>query len=91
MSNNPILSGSAMSAMLAGVFAFPAGIYLAGRTGIALAFILAMIVFMPLFVFLPKLIQRWMQADAQAVVDVFGKNEHVMRVCWACDHKGSSG
>jgi hypothetical protein len=31
------------------VFAFPAGIYLAGRTGIALAFIMAMIVFMPLF------------------------------------------
>ena len=47
-----------MSAMLAGVFAVPAGCYLAGRTGIALAFILAMIVFMPLFVFLPKLIQR---------------------------------
>jgi len=71
-----------MSAMLAGVFAVPAGIYLAGRTGIALAFILAMIIFMPLFVFLPKLIQRGMQADAQAVVDAFGKNEHVMRVIW---------
>ena len=61
----------------------PAGIYLAGRTGIALAFILAMIVFMPLFVFLPKLIQRGMQADAQAVVDAFGKNEQVMKVVWA--------
>ena len=24
-----------------------------------------------------------MQADAQAVVDAFGKNEHVMRVIWA--------
>ena len=34
---------------MAGVFAVPAGIYLAGRTGIALAFIAAMIVFMPLF------------------------------------------
>ena len=90
MSNNPILSGSAMSAMLAGVFAVPAGCYLTGRIGIALAFILAMIVFMPLFVFLPKLIQRGIQADAQAVVDAFGKNEHVMRVCWACDHEGSS-
>ena len=59
-----------------------AGIYLAGRTGIALAFILAMIVFMPLFMFLPKLIQRGMQADAQAVVDAFGKNEQVMKVIW---------
>ena len=72
-----------MSAMLAGVFAIPAGIYLAGRTGIALAFILAMIVFMPLFVFLPKLIQRGMQADADAVIEAFGKNEQVMKVIWA--------
>jgi hypothetical protein len=72
-----------MSAMLAGVFAVPVGIYLTGRTGIALAFILAMIVFMPLFVFLPKLIQRGMQADAEAVVEVFGKNEQVMKVIWA--------
>ena len=64
------------------MFAVPAGIYLAGRTRIALAFIMAMIVFMPLFVFLPKLIQRGMQVDAQAVVEAFGKNEHVMRVCW---------
>ena len=38
-----------MAAVLAGVFAVPAGIYLTGRTGIALAFILAMIVFVPLF------------------------------------------
>jgi len=49
-------------AVLAGVFAVPAGCYLTGRTGITLAFILAMIVFMPLFVFLPKLIRRVMQA-----------------------------
>ena len=72
-----------MAAILAGTFAVPAGIYLTGRTGIALAFIVAMIVFMPLFVFLPKLIQRGMQADAQAVVEVFGTNEHVMRVSGA--------
>jgi len=71
-----------MAAILAGTFAGPVGIYLAGRTGIALAFIVAMIVFMPLFVFLPKLIQRGMQADAQAVVDAFGKNEQVMKVIW---------
>jgi len=44
--------------VFAGVFAVPAGIYLAGRTGIALAFIVTMIVFLPLFVFLPKLMQR---------------------------------
>ena len=34
------------------------------------------------FEFLPKLIQRGMQADAQAVVDAFGKNEQVMKVIW---------
>jgi hypothetical protein len=72
-----------MAAVLAGVCVVPAGIYLAGRTGIALAFILAMIVFMPLFVFLPKLIQRWMQADVQAVVDAFGKNEQIKKVFWS--------
>ena len=38
-----------MAAVLAGMFAIPAGIYLTGRTGIALVFILAIIVFMPLF------------------------------------------
>jgi len=38
-----------MASILAGTFAVPAGIYLTGRTGIALAFILAIIVFMPLF------------------------------------------
>ena len=42
-----------------------------------------MIVFMPLFVFLPKLIQRGMQADAHAVIEAFGKNEQVMKVIWA--------
>ena len=41
----------------------PAGIYLAGRTGIALAFIVTMIVFLPLFVFLPKLIQSGVQVN----------------------------
>ena len=34
------------------------------------------------FEFLPKPIQRGMQADAQAVVDAFGKNEQVMKVIW---------
>ena len=38
-----------MAAILAGTFAVPAGIYLAGRTNITLTFIVAMIVFMPLF------------------------------------------
>ena len=56
-----------MAAMLAGVFAVPLGIFLAGRAEITLAFIGAAVLFLPLFVFLPKLIQQAMKADADAV------------------------
>ncbi|MDD5186895.1 MAG: hypothetical protein PHF57_01655 [Methanoregula sp.] len=47
-----------MAVVLAGVFAVPVGIFLAGRAEISLAFISAAVLFLPLFVFLPKLIQR---------------------------------
>jgi hypothetical protein len=71
-----------MAAMLAGVFAVPAGIYLAGRAEITLAFIMAAVLFFPLFVFLPKLLQQAMKADADAAIEAFGKNEQVKRVFW---------
>jgi hypothetical protein len=71
-----------MAAILAGVFAVPVGIFLAGRAEITLAFIGAAVLFLPLFIFLPKLIQRAMKVDADAVIDVFGKNEHVKKVFW---------
>jgi hypothetical protein len=71
-----------MAAMLAGVFAVPVGIFLAGRAEITLAFISAAVLFLPLFVFLPKLIQRAMKADTDAAIDAFGKNEHVKKVFW---------
>jgi hypothetical protein len=67
---------------MAGVFAVPAGIFLAGITEITLAFTGAAMIFLPLFVFLPKLVRRAMKADADAVIDAFGKNEHVKRVFW---------
>jgi len=38
------------------------------------------ILFLPLFVFLPKLIQRTMKAEA--AIDAFGKNEKVRKVIW---------
>ncbi len=44
-----------MAVMMAGVFAVPLGIFLAGRAEITLAFIGAAVLFLPLFVFLPKL------------------------------------
>ncbi|MDO9035089.1 MAG: hypothetical protein Q7U51_07800 [Methanoregula sp.] len=72
-----------MAAVLAGVFTFPLGCWFAGRADISLAFICAAILFLPLFVFLPKLIQRAMKADTNAVIDLFGKNEQVRRVFWS--------
>jgi hypothetical protein len=71
-----------MAAILAGVFAAPLGIFMAGRTDISLAFIGAAVLFLPLFVFLPKLIQRAMKADTNAAIDAFGKNEQVKKVFW---------
>lgn len=72
-----------LAALLAGIFAVPAGMFLAGRADITLAFIGAAVLFLPLFVFLPKLIRRAMKADADAIIEAFGKNEQVKRVFWA--------
>jgi len=71
-----------MAGILAGSIAVPAGIWFAGQTEISLAFIGAAVLFLPLFVFMPKLIQRAMKADADAVIDAFGKNEQVKKVFW---------
>jgi len=71
-----------MSAVLAGVFAVPAGIFLTGISEITLAFTGGALVFLPLFVFLPKVVRWAMKADPDAVIDAFGKNEHVKRVFW---------
>lgn len=72
-----------MAAILAGIFAVPAGCFLAGRTEIPLAFTGAAMIFLPLFVFLPKIIRQAMMADTDSVIDAFGKNEHVKKVFWA--------
>ena len=72
-----------MASILAGIFAVPAGIFLAGRTEISLAFTGAAVLFLPLFIFLPKLMQKAMLADTDVILDTFGKNEHVKKVFWA--------
>ena len=72
-----------MAVALAATIAVPAGIWFAGRTELSLAFIGAAVLFLPLFVFLPKLIQRGMRADTDAAIDAFGKNEQVKKVFWA--------
>jgi hypothetical protein len=71
-----------MASNLAGSIAVPAGIWFAGQTEISLAFIGAAVLFLPLFVFMPKLIQCAMKADADAVIEAFGKNEQVKKVFW---------
>jgi hypothetical protein len=72
-----------MAAVLAGLFAVPAGCWLAGRAEITLACIGAAVIFLPLFVFLPKVIRFCRKVDTDAVLDAFGKNEHVRKVFWA--------
>jgi len=71
-----------MAAMMAGTFAVPLGIFLAGRAEITLAFIGAAVLFLPLFVFLPKVVQREMRVDPEVVMEAFGKNEQVKKVFW---------
>ena len=72
-----------MAALLAGNIAVPAGVWFATRTELPLAFIGASVLFLPLFVFLPQLIRYAMKVDTDAVLDAFGKNEHVKKVFWA--------
>ena len=71
-----------IACILEGSIAVPAGIWFAGQTKISLAFIGAAVLFLPLFVFLPKLLQRAMKADTDTVIDMFGKNEQVKKVFW---------
>ena len=56
---------------------------MAGRTEISLAFTGAALIFLLLFVFLPKLIRYAMKADTDAAIAAFGKNEQVRKVFWS--------
>ena len=71
------------SVLLAGTIAVPAGVFLAGITDPALAFTGAAVLFLPLFVFLPKFIRLAMKADTGALALLIGKNEQVKRVFWS--------
>jgi hypothetical protein len=72
----------AMAAVLAGAVAAPVGWLLADKAGPALAFTATTVLFLPLFVFLPKLIKKATQADTDTVLELFGKNEQVKRAFW---------
>jgi hypothetical protein len=72
----------ASAAVLAGIFAVPAGVFLDAKTGTATAFTGAAMIFLLLFIFLPKLIRQAMKTDTETILDVFGKNEQVRKVFW---------
>ncbi|MGB9176091.1 MAG: hypothetical protein WCB46_05070 [Methanoregula sp.] len=76
------LGETCMAALLAGNIAVPAGFWFTGITALPLAVIGGAVIFLPLFVFLPRLIRSAMKADADAVLDAFGKNEQVKKVFW---------
>ena len=71
-----------MASLLAGSIAIPAGFWFATITALPLAVIGAAVMFLPLFVFLPRLIRYAMKTDTDAVLDAFGKNEQVKKVFW---------
>ena len=77
------LGETCMAALLAANIAVPAGIWFAGITALPLAVIGAAVLFLPLFVFLPRLIRSAMKADTDAVLEAFGRNEQTKKVFWA--------
>jgi len=77
------LGETGMAALLALNITVPAFFWFAGITVLPLAAIGAAVIFLPLFVFLPKLIRYAMKADTDAVLEQFGKNEQTRKVFWA--------
>jgi hypothetical protein len=51
--------------------------------GKAFAFTGAAMIFLLLFIFLPKLIRRGMMTDTDTIIQLFGKNEQVKKVFWS--------
>jgi hypothetical protein len=77
------LGETCMAALLAMNLAVPAFFWFAAIAPLPLAFIGAAVLFLPVFVFLPKLIRYAMKADSDAVLEAFGKNEQVKKVFWS--------
>ena len=77
------LGETCMAGLLALNIAVPAFIWFAAFAPLPLAFIGAAVLFLPLFVFLPKIIRYAVKADTDAVLEAFGKNEQTKKVFWA--------
>jgi hypothetical protein len=71
------------AAALAGVFTIPMGMILAVKSGTLPAFTIAAMLFLLLFVFLPKLIRKGMNTDTDTIILLFGRNEQVKKVFWS--------
>ena len=71
------------AAALAGAFTIPIGMFLAVKSGTLLSFTIAAMLFLLLFVFLPKLIRKGMNTDTDTIILLFGKNEQVKKVFWS--------
>ncbi|HXX55741.1 MAG TPA: hypothetical protein VEI81_06580 [Methanoregula sp.] len=72
-----------MAIILAGIVAVPLGMYLAEKAEPTLAFTGAALLFLALFIFLPKIVQKGMGENVDAIIEAFGKNEHVKKIFWS--------
>ncbi|MGB9175798.1 MAG: hypothetical protein WCB46_03570 [Methanoregula sp.] len=72
----------ASAAALASVFTVPLGMYLTEKAGYLLSFIIAAMIFLVLFIFLPKIIHKGMMSDTDTILEMFGKNEQFRKVFW---------
>ncbi len=71
-----------MAGMLSLSITVPAADWLAQKSGPAPSLTAAVLLFLALFVFLPKLIRYAMQADTEMVIIAFGRNEQARKVFW---------
>lgn len=72
-----------MAALMAATIAVPAGMAFAMKVPAPHAMIGGVIVFLPLFVFLPKIIRWAMKVETEAVISTIGKNEQIKKVFWS--------
>jgi hypothetical protein len=72
----------ASAAVLAGAFTILPGMVLAEKSGYPLSFTIAAMIFLLLFIFLPRLIRQAMKTDTETILNLFGKNEQFRKVFW---------
>jgi hypothetical protein len=73
----------ASAAALAGPLTVPLGIYLAVKSGSLFSFAIAALIFLLLFIFLPKLIRQGMMTNTDTIIQLFWKNGQIKKVFWS--------